>query len=192
MRRYVLVLTALLVACGTSESSEGSAAGSAMSTGADARTGVEARQTARLATKDGAEEISLEYTPETHVAIGDSTTEVAADVKITTTNMSNRAVRAILIDKCSEFGTLRFQIVAQCDLRDVGGGRWEINMSEANACSLIDIPDNVDTTFPSWLVSRRTRSGDDIRCSQEISVVSDGTFLTDPVNGTHNFVFQLN
>ncbi len=183
-------LAAGLAACASETSSGPASAGADLS--ADGNGAPAARETARLATKDGAQEILIDYTPQSRVVDGSSVTEVAADINLTTTHMFNGAVRAVLIDKCSEFGKPLFEIVAQCDLRDVGGGRWIISMTNSfGACTLIEKPDNVDTAFPDWLVSRRTQPGDDIRCSQEIAVVGDGTFLTDPVNGTHNFAFQL-
>jgi hypothetical protein len=144
----------------------------------------------RLATKDKREEILIGYTPDTKTVDGDSVTTMARDITIVTTNMFNFAVRAVLLDECSEFGHHLFEIVAECDMHDLGGGRWEIKTSESQ-CRLTVKPDNVDTTFPSWLVSRRSREGHDIRCSQEIAVVGDGRFLTDPVNESHNFKFQM-
>jgi hypothetical protein len=42
------------------------------------------------------------------------------------------------------------------------------------------------------LVLKKWRSGEHVEnCTQELAVVVDGDWLTDPINGTHNFLFEM-
>jgi hypothetical protein len=117
-----------------------------------------------------------------------SVTHSSENVQIRVTGPAGaKAIRAVVINDCSEFGHPLFQAVETCDLKD-GGESFSAPLS---ACQQTQKPDNQDDYFPGILLDERTEPGDDIRCTQEIAVVVDGTWLTDPVNGSHNFKFTL-
>jgi hypothetical protein len=97
-------------------------------------------------------------------------------------------VRAVVIDDCTNVSGGFFASVVQCDLAKQGES-FTVRMAP-NTCRETQKVDNFDTGFPDILVDEVTRPGDHIRCSQEIAVVADGTWLTDPLNHTHNFHFQ--
>ena len=151
-----------------------------------------ARHSVHLATAFDEQQIDIAYATAENVVDGDSVTDVGTGVSIAVSGLApeTQAVRAILVDACREFNRPLFQIVSQCDLRVVRYGTWGVKVSQ-DACSQLTHPDNVDTAFPDVLVERKTRSGDDYQCSQEIAIVADGEWLTDPISNSHNFKFQL-
>jgi hypothetical protein len=145
-----------------------------------------------LGTENQAQTIDIDYTPTSTTVEGDSVTNFASNVSIALGGLApnTNAVRAVVIDDCNDSATTEsFQIVSQCDLAKEGSV-FKVKVT-ASTCKLTLQPDNVDTGFPDVLVQRVTRPGNNIHCSQEIAVVADGTFLTDPINRTHNFKFQF-
>jgi hypothetical protein len=183
MTRAALVLLLLAPACAVNTSSS-----------ADESTG-EAATAARhvhLATELGEQQIDITYATATNVVDGDSETDVGTGLSIQVRGLEDftQSARVVLVDDCSEFGRPLFQIVSECDLKVVRYETWGVKVS-ADACTQLTHPDNVDTAFPDVLVDRRTRAGDDIACSQQIAVVADGEWLTDPISKSHNFKFQL-
>jgi hypothetical protein len=157
-----------------------------------ADTAAHAEHNVHLATASSAQRIDLTYQTASVAVDGDSVTDVGTGITIAVSGLApdTNAVRAVLVDDCAEFGRPLFQIVSQCDLKVRRNGSWLVNVG-AGTCSPLNHPDNVDTAFPDVLVSRQTREGDDYECSQEIAIVADGTWLTDPLSGSHNFKFQL-
>jgi hypothetical protein len=151
-----------------------------------------ARQTVHLATAFGEQQIDITYAAAESVVEGDSVTDVATGVSIAVSGLApeTQAVRAVLVDTAREFGRPLFQIVSQCDLKVVRYGTWGVKVSQG-ACTQLTHPDNVDTAFPDVLVERKTRAGDDYQFSQEMAIVADGEWLTDPISNSHNFKFQL-
>jgi hypothetical protein len=145
-----------------------------------------------LATEFDEQQIDITYATATNVVDGDSETDVGTGLSIQVRGLEDatQSVRVVLVDDCSEFGRPLFQIVSQCDLKVVRYETWGVKVS-AGACTQLTHPDNVDTAFPDVLVARRTRAGDDIACSQQIAVVADGEWLTDPISKSHNFEFEL-
>jgi hypothetical protein len=151
-----------------------------------------ARHSVHLATAFSAQQIDITYSTAENVVEGDSVTDVGTGVSIAVNGLApeTHAVRVVLVDACGEFGRPLFQIVSQCDLKFVRYGAWGVKVNQ-DACTQLTHPDNVDTAFPDVLVERTTRAGDDYECSQEIAIVADGEWLTDPISNSHNFKFQL-
>jgi hypothetical protein len=86
--------------------------------------------------------------------------------------------RAVLIDNCRTVSGQSYQNVAQCDLVP------QYNSTGIqSACSFANV--FLSTTFEG--------SGMQTECFQQIAIVmQDGSWLVDPMNGSHNFNFSLN
>jgi hypothetical protein len=134
--------------------------------------------------------ISVSYQPSEIDVAGSSATQVASNVLVSVDGVDDpmARVRAVIVDECSQFGQPLFQLVDTCDLKL---GPYMTYQADLRTCEQTQTADNVVTEFPSLLVERRSREGGDIRCAQQIAVVVDGTWLTDPISKSHNFNFQL-
>jgi hypothetical protein len=136
--------------------------------------------------------ITLAYAAQQIQVDGDSTTHTASGVKITVGRVPNGAkVSAVIVDHCGDprVGSA-FELAATCTLAAGTPGTYVVSMNARN-CKEAERADNVDSHFPDTLVDFSDVSGEDVRCSQEIAVVVNDKWLTDPINGTHNFKFTF-
>jgi hypothetical protein len=143
-----------------------------------------------LASADG-RTIAFTYGAQQIQVDGDSTTHTASNVAITVGNVGSAStVRVVVIDLCGDprVGSA-FQLVDACDLARGDDGTFRASM---RSCQETERADNVDSHFPDVLVDFSDVSGEDVRCRQQVAVVVDGQWLTDPINGSHNFNFQFN
>ena len=135
-------------------------------------------RTIALTSSEGVK-ILLKYTAEAATPNSSGgTTHTAVDARLLVLNADETPVsqgRAVVINKCTNEGTgEQHTDVVELDLQIA-------DPSFADTLSAV-VPDVV---FSESNYRYRTV------CKQEIAVVLDGTWLTDPVNRTHNFKFAF-
>jgi hypothetical protein len=110
----------------------------------------------------------------------------AKAISITLTNAATprtAAARAVLINVCTDAAdpSEPFSEAVQCDLAYAGGS---FRARVGPGCDLSDYGS-------SFTLYSSTAGGTTETCTQQIAVVVNGTWLVDPINGTHNFNFRF-
>jgi hypothetical protein len=133
----------------------------------------------RLQSKEG---LSIVVTAENYESgdVGDSQTNTAEEIKVSV-NGSNVAygsrIRAVITPNCKsgEYGWAISQPQIYSDLT-----------SETDGSSL----DFYGSFSETVMTHTAVHGGEWVNCAPTLSVVVDGNWQTDPVNGTHNFLIQ--